>query len=78
LELPTNIVPKPCDGEVKDFHLMTIEEIREALAQRDFTLNIAMTWIDFMIRHGHVHAENEKYYVEITSRLYRNLDFFVV
>ncbi|CAM6002907.1 unnamed protein product [Sphagnum balticum] len=78
LELPGDMIPKPCDDEVKDFRLMTIEEIRQALEQRDFKLNIAMTWMDYMIRHGHVNSENEKHYVEITSRLHRKLDFFMV
>jgi 8-oxo-dGTP pyrophosphatase MutT (NUDIX family) len=78
LKLPSDIVPKPCDEEVEDFRLMTMEEIREALKHRDFKLNIAMTWVDYMIRHGHVDSENEKHYVEISSRLHRNLDFFVI
>jgi 8-oxo-dGTP pyrophosphatase MutT (NUDIX family) len=78
LELPADMVPKPCDDEVKDFRLMSIEEIGEALENRDFKLNIAMTWMDYMIRHGYVNSENEKHYVEITSRLHRNLDFFIV
>ncbi|KAF2813344.1 uncharacterized protein BDZ99DRAFT_507344 [Mytilinidion resinicola] len=46
IELPTDMAPKPCDGEVEEFKLMTLEEVRDSLFQRDFKLNIAMTWMD--------------------------------
>jgi len=78
LGLPADMFPKPCDDEVEGFQLMTIEEIREALERREFRINIAATWMDYMIRHGHLHAENEKHYLEISSSLHRDLDLFIV
>ncbi len=68
LVLPSNIVPGPCDHEVKEFRLIGKQEIRE-LKQRQFKLNIAMTCMDYMIRHGLVHSKIEKLYNEIRRRL---------
>ena len=75
LELPTGLVPKPSDGEVESFYLMTVSEVRKALRQRNFKPNCALVLIDFLIRRGLVTAENEKNYAEIISRLHRKLPF---
>jgi len=76
LELPME--PKPCDDEVEGFKLMNLEEIIDALRHDKFKPNIVMTWIDYLIRHGHMHAENEEKYLQICARLHRDLNFFVM
>ncbi|KAF2251846.1 hypothetical protein BU26DRAFT_590150 [Trematosphaeria pertusa] len=77
-ELELSVTPKPCDDEVEAFKLLSLEEIKGALGRREFKLNIAMTWIDYLVRHGELLAQNEGKYLEICSRLHRNLEFFVV
>lgn len=73
LELPENMVCKQNDEEVKEFYLMTIDEVKESLARAEFKTNSALVMIDFFIRHGIITAENEKNYAEIIARLHRRL-----
>ncbi|KAL1651319.1 hypothetical protein SLS58_000658 [Diplodia intermedia] len=78
MELGQGTVPVPCDGEAEEFKLMSLEEVVGALRRGEFKLNCAMTWMDFLIRHGHVTDENEENLVEICSRLHRKHDLFIV
>jgi len=73
LELPESTVCRQNDDEVKDFSLMTIEEVKEGLARAEFKKNSALVMIDFFIRHGIITPENEKHYAEIVARLHRRL-----
>lgn len=78
IELDEDIVPRPFDGEVEECTLKTLDEVRDALAHGEFKLDCAMTWMAYLIRHGVVNAENEENLVEISSRLHRKHDIFVV
>lgn len=78
LELPQDMIPKPCDGEVEEFTFKTLAEVQDALAGGEFKWNCAMTWMAYFIRNGIVNADNEPDLVEICSRLHRKLDIFVV
>ena len=78
IELTEDMVPRPFDGEVEEFTLKTLDEVRDALARGKFKLNCAMTWMAYLIRHGVVNAENEPNLVEISSRLHRKHDLFIV
>ncbi|KAL1969932.1 hypothetical protein VTN77DRAFT_7442 [Rasamsonia byssochlamydoides] len=73
LPLPPDVVCRQNDDEVEEFHLWTVDEIKQALANREFKPNCIM--LDFFIRHGILTAENEKDYIEIVSRLHRRLEF---
>lgn len=77
LELPSDgsVVPKPNDDEVEQFYYWTVDEVREALARREFKPNCALIMLDFLIRHGLITVENEKDYMEITARVHRRLEF---
>lgn len=75
LPVPSGLVCKPNDNEVEAFQLLTVSDIVEALARREFKPNSALVMLDFMIRHGVVTSENEKDYLEIITRLHRRLDF---
>ncbi|KAI0846746.1 NUDIX hydrolase domain-like protein [Daldinia vernicosa] len=75
IELPTDFVPTPKDGEVADFYLWTVEEVQEKLAQGKFKPNCALILVDFFIRHKILTPENEPNYDEIVSRLHRKLPF---
>ena len=78
LELPQDMVPKPCDGEVEEFSLTILAEVQDALAVGESKWNCAMTWMAYFIRHGIVNAENEPNLEENCSRLHRKLDIFVM
>jgi 8-oxo-dGTP pyrophosphatase MutT (NUDIX family) len=75
LEVGRDVQPVPEDGEVKEFYLMGVEEIREALSRGEFKTNSAVVMLDFFIRHGIITGDNEKNYVEIMQRMHRRLPF---
>lgn len=75
LEVGPDIIPKPCDGEVEEFLLCTVEEVQIALAEGKFKPNCAVVMLDFFIRHGIVSAQNEEHYIQIVSRIHRKLPF---
>lgn len=75
LEVDRAIIPRPKDDEVKEFYLLTVEEVRRALTRAEFKTNSAVVMIDFLIRHGFITSDNEKDYVEIISRMHRRLPF---
>ena len=78
MELPEDIVPRPNDGEVEEFMLMSLDEAIAALRKGEFKLNCGMTWMSYLVRHGIVNAENEKNLVEICARMNRKHDLFIV
>ncbi|KAL8699001.1 MAG: hypothetical protein Q9224_001607, partial [Gallowayella concinna] len=75
MEVGPDVVPTPCDDEVENFRLWTVEEVQGAISQGLFKPNCALLLLDFFIRHGILTAQNEEDYVEIVSRLHRKLPF---
>lgn len=75
IEIDASVVPNPGDNEVEAFHLWTVDEVKEALADGKFKPNCAVVLLDFFIRHGILTAENEPDYLEIASRIHRKLPF---
>lgn len=75
IKLPADVIPTPCDSEVEEFNLWTIEQCKQALANGEFKPNCAITLIDFFIRHGVLTPENEPDYLEIVARVHRRLEF---
>ncbi|KAI0381584.1 hypothetical protein F5Y04DRAFT_254882 [Hypomontagnella monticulosa] len=75
LELPNHVIPKPNDDEVEVFYSMTIEEVQKALLNGEFKPDSAAVLIDFLIRHGIMTADNEKDFIDISTRLHRRLPF---
>ncbi|KAI5918619.1 NUDIX hydrolase domain-like protein [Camillea tinctor] len=73
LEVAADVVLKPRDGEVQEFNLWSVAQVREALLRGEFKTNCASVMIDFFIRHGIVTPENEPDYLEILTRLHRPL-----
>ncbi|KIJ28530.1 hypothetical protein M422DRAFT_189563, partial [Sphaerobolus stellatus SS14] len=63
-------IPHPLDGEVESFTLETFDYVIEMMHEGRFKPNCALVFIDFMIRHGKITAENEPNYLEIMSRLH--------
>ena len=77
LGLPESMLLKPNDYEVESFELLTIDQVRKALANGEFRPSSVMVLLDFLIRHGFITAENEPNFAEIVSRLHRRLPFTV-
>ncbi|GKZ24021.1 hypothetical protein AbraIFM66951_010519 [Aspergillus brasiliensis] len=75
IKVGADIIPKPCDTEVEEFMLFTIDQTKEALANGEFKPNCAVVLIDFFIRHGILTPENEPDYLEIIARMHRRLEF---
>ena len=78
MEFAEDVIPKIGDGEVGEIHLKTLDEVRTAPSNGEFKLNCSMTWLSYLIRHGHLTAENEPDLVEICSRLHRKHDLFII
>ncbi|KAI5846052.1 NUDIX hydrolase domain-like protein [Tricharina praecox] len=75
MEVGDDVVPRPGDDEVQDFHLLTMDEVVSELRAGRFKPNCAVVLIDFFIRHGIITPENEPDYIEISSRIHRTLEF---
>ncbi|KAG9234428.1 NUDIX domain-containing protein [Amylocarpus encephaloides] len=73
IELPESIVPVPKDGEVAEFMLLSVDEVKGAMFRGEFKPNCNLVMIDFFMRHGIITPENEADYVEIAMRLRRKL-----
>lgn len=78
MEFAEEVIPKIGDGEVGEIHLKTLDEVKAALANGEFKLNCAMTWLSYLIRHGLLTPENEPDLIEICSRLHRKHDLFIL
>ncbi|KAI0205704.1 hypothetical protein F4808DRAFT_241851 [Astrocystis sublimbata] len=77
MELPEDVVPRPHDGEVGSYSLMSVGDVQAALLGNEFKPDAAVVMIDFLIRHGVVTAENERSFVRINEHIHRRLPFRV-
>ncbi len=66
---------RPVDGEVERFIIMSVEQLQLEMSKGNFKPNTALCFIDFLIRHGFITAENEPNFVEIVSRSHRKLPY---
>lgn len=73
LELPAGVRPAPKDGEVAEFLLLGVEEVRAAMLRGEFKPNCNLVMIDFFIRHGIVTDANEPDFLDLCTRLRRPL-----
>jgi Domain of unknown function (DUF4743) len=59
LELPEDFTPQNTDGEVAGFMLMPVGALMERLRKADeFSYDVALVQLDFLIRHGFVGPED--------------------
>ena len=70
IELPSSYNPANNDGEVDNFQLLSVEEVKEVVVGNDFKPNCAGITIDFLIRHGLIHPDDTPDYVEIVNTLH--------
>ncbi|XP_074873652.1 uncharacterized protein LOC142025077 isoform X2 [Carettochelys insculpta] len=73
LELPPDFEPQVGDGEMQEFRLLGLEEVKEAIPAGDFKPNCALVALDFLIRHGHIQPDHEPHYAELVMGLHRPL-----
>ncbi|MEQ8390906.1 MAG: DUF4743 domain-containing protein [Thalassospira sp.] len=72
LELPEDFIPQCADGEVDRFELLPLAEVAQIVQSGfAFKFNCALVVIDFLIRHGHLTADNEPSYCELVAGLHR-------
>ncbi|KAG0175240.1 hypothetical protein DFQ28_002100 [Apophysomyces sp. BC1034] len=75
LQLPSDFMPTPRDGEVECFYLWSLEKVMETLLNGEWKPNCALVAIDFMMRNGMITADSEPDYIDISYRLHRRLEF---
>ncbi|XP_033109622.1 nudix hydrolase 20, chloroplastic-like [Anneissia japonica] len=75
LELPSTFTPQNADGEVSEFYLFKIEEVKEKIASGEFKPNCALVILDFLIRHGYISPDTEPYYLLFLQEIHSTLDF---
>ncbi|OCT64756.1 nudix hydrolase 20, chloroplastic [Xenopus laevis] len=71
LEVPESFQPKVGDGEVQEFYLWPMEQVREAIATDHFKPNCALVVLDFLLRNGYLEPDKEKYYSSLVENLHR-------
>jgi hypothetical protein len=69
LDMPSDFVPRPFDGEVEDFKLMPIADVAEIIGTSldAFKFNCSLVIIDFLIRHGLITPEDADYFDLVTG-----------
>lgn len=75
MKVPKGLVPIPADGEADEIVLLSVPQLKEALAKGEFTPANGCIVLDFFVRHGILTFENEPDYIEIAARLHRRHDF---
>ena len=71
LELPESFAPHNTDGEVSAFMLIPVGELIERLKNEDeFSYDVSLVLIDFLIRHGFVGPDDPEY-LELAAGLRR-------
>ncbi|KAI8038157.1 hypothetical protein M5D96_008846 [Drosophila gunungcola] len=70
LELPLDFVPPNSDGEVQAFELLPAKERVERVFTPDFKTTSAPVVIDFLIRHGHITADDVVDFTQIVELLH--------
>ncbi|KAH0599714.1 hypothetical protein MHUMG1_02504 [Metarhizium humberi] len=75
LKLPARVIPQPKDGEVEEFKLCDVNQVKRDLACGKFKDNGAVVLLDFFIRHGILMEDEEPHLSTIQSRMHRKLPF---
>ncbi|XP_074926891.1 uncharacterized protein LOC116817287 [Chelonoidis abingdonii] len=72
LELPEEFEPRVGDGEMQEFYLLDLDEVKDAIISGDFKPNCALVALDFLIRHGHIQPDHEPHYTELVEGLHQS------
>jgi 8-oxo-dGTP pyrophosphatase MutT (NUDIX family) len=75
MKIAPDHIPIPGDGEAEEIILMSVNQLKVALAGGEFTPANGEVVLDFFIRHGILTFENETDYATIVARLHRSHEF---
>ncbi|TGJ78515.1 hypothetical protein E0Z10_g10254 [Xylaria hypoxylon] len=75
MEVPEDVEPRSNDTNVEGFELMDPDRLRWEILAGNVKPWFALAVIDFFVRHGIIHEENERDFIEISMRLHRHLEF---
>lgn len=75
LELDSEIMLKPVDGDIHEFILVGVNDVKEMMLRGEFKPMCANVMVDFLVRHGVVTKENEERFDEVVERLHRKMPF---
>jgi len=77
LRIPNSALfqPKPLDGEVESFELLSLDQVIRKMRAGLFKPNCALVLIDFFIRHGYIAPDKEPDFVNIITRLHGRFDY---
>ena len=75
IELTSEVMPTPLEGEVERFEQMTLEEVQDAPGNGEFKTNRSLTWISYLISSGIVQRRARSGSVAVSSHLHREHDF---
>ncbi|KAM3910361.1 uncharacterized protein RB166_021035, partial [Leptodactylus fuscus] len=70
LEVPESFQPCVGDGEVQEFYLWPLDQVKDAIATQEFKPNCALVILDFLIRKGHIQPDTEKFYTKFVENLH--------
>uniref|UniRef100_A0A4X2M3Q3 Nudix hydrolase domain-containing protein n=1 Tax=Vombatus ursinus TaxID=29139 RepID=A0A4X2M3Q3_VOMUR len=73
LEMPEDFTPRVGDGEAQEFYLWPLDKVREAVNSGKFKPNCALVVVDFLLRHGLLHPDQEPLYPELTAVMHQTL-----
>ncbi|XP_072506819.1 uncharacterized protein [Notamacropus eugenii] len=73
LEVPEDFTPQVGDGEAQEFYLWPLDKVREAVASDSFKPNCALVVVDFLLRHGLLHPDQEPLYPELVAAMHQTL-----
>ncbi|XP_053328758.1 uncharacterized protein LOC128502842 [Spea bombifrons] len=73
LEVPENFQPLVGDGEVQEFYLWPLAKVKEAISTEEFKPNCALVVLDFLLRHGGINPDDERYYQTFVENLHAPL-----
>ncbi|XP_068950597.1 uncharacterized protein [Petaurus breviceps papuanus] len=73
LEVPEDFTPQVGDGEVQEFYLWPLDKVREAVNSGSFKPNCALVVVDFLLRHGLLHPDQEPLYLELLAVMHQTL-----
>lgn len=73
LQLPSDFVPKNADGEMQNFHLYTVDEVKNLIIAEEFKPNCALVIVDFLVRHGYIEPDDEPNYSYLLERMHMPL-----
>ncbi|XP_041350535.1 uncharacterized protein YJR142W-like isoform X2 [Gigantopelta aegis] len=70
LVVPADFQPVNADGEVSDFQLVSMQQVKKLIISSEFKPNCALVILDFMIRHGFITADEDPNYTYLVQQMH--------